>query len=41
MHDITLTYLTDETHGGESRDILHIISDRTGKHIRHFFFNAE
>ena len=29
------------THGGESRDILHIYSDRTGKHIRHYFFNAE
>ena len=29
------------SHGGESRDILHIYSDRTGKHIRHFFFNAE
>ena len=28
-------------HGGESRDILHIYSDRTGKHIRHYFFNAE
>ena len=29
------------THGGESRDILHIYSDRTDKNIRHYFFNAQ
>ena len=28
-------------HGGESRDILHLDSDRTGKNIRHFFFNTQ
>ena len=28
-------------HGGESRDILHIYSDRAGKHIRHYFIKAE
>ena len=29
------------SHGGESRDILHIYSDRAGKHIRHYFIKAE
>ena len=28
-------------HGGESRDILHLYSDRTGKNIRHYFFYTQ
>ena len=27
-------------HGGESRDILLLYSDKTGKKIRHYFFNT-
>ena len=28
-------------HGGESCDILHLYSDRTGKNIRHNFLNTQ
>ena len=28
-------------HGGESYDILHLYSDRTGKNNRHYFSNAQ
>ena len=30
-----------ENHGGESRGILHLYSDRTSKNIRHYFFNTQ
>ena len=28
-------------HGGESRDIFHLYSDRTDKNVRHYFFNTQ
>ena len=28
-------------HDGESRDILHLYSDRTGKNTRHYFFHTQ
>ena len=28
-------------HGGESRDILYLYSDRTGKKIPHYFYNTQ
>ena len=38
---VILDFFLREYHGGESRDILHIYSDRAGKHIRHYFIKAE
>ena len=36
-----LELLRSSYHGGESRDILHLYSDETGKNIRHCFFNIQ
>ena len=40
-YESSLPVTSSYNHGGESRDILHLYSDRTGKNIRHYFFNTQ
>ena len=45
-HPLTLAFTAagvhfDRINGGESRDSLHLYSDRTGKYIRHYFVNTQ
>ena len=41
LSNVQLKYLFEFIHGGESRDILHLYSDRTGTNIRNYFFNTQ
>ena len=45
MYSLVIAFDSSEAlqryiHGGESCDILHLYSDRTGKNIRHYVFNT-